>query len=74
MFKIYSKPNCPYCTKAKNLLICVGESYKEYLFDTHIKIGRFKRLGFTTFPQIFKDKTHIGNYDALDALLSTDDF
>lgn len=74
MFKIYNKPNCPCCTKAKNLLNCVGESYKEYMFDSHIKIGRFKRLGFTTFPQIFKDKQYIGGYSDLDALLSTDDF
>lgn len=66
MFLIYSKPNCAYCTYAKQLLDSVNESYEEYDVYSNLdtiteSIGERPK----TVPQIFKGAEHIGGYEEL---------
>lgn len=67
---VFSKPNCPYCVKAKHLLDQNGISFDELsavehrdaLIDTVTKAtGQAPK----TVPQIFIDGTHIGGHDQL---------
>ncbi len=71
MIEIYSKPTCPYCIKAKALLMSKHAQFTDYdivaqpdLRDTMIK----RSNGRTTVPQIFIDGAHIGGCDDLHAL------
>ncbi len=69
--EIYTKFLCPYCTRAKRLLMDKGVKFEE--FD--ISMGGTKRAemlsrsnGRTTVPQIFIDGQHVGGSDDLVAL------
>jgi glutaredoxin 3 len=68
---IYTKSNCPYCVKAKQLLNIKGAKYQE------IDVGNdpearsqltIKANGRKTVPQIFIDDFHVGGCDDLMAL------
>lgn len=68
---IYSKDNCPYCTRAKSLLKSKGISYDEVNIQEQpdqreIMIKRSN--GAKTFPQILINELHIGGCDDLYAL------
>lgn len=74
--EIYSKPNCPFCVKAKHILEKRGIAYEELdavaLRDTLIErvtaeTGRAPR----TVPQIWLDGKHIGGHDQLVAYFKT---
>lgn len=68
---VYSKEQCPYCVKAKNLLTRKGQKYTELnvaqdpkaLEDMLAKSG-----GKRTVPQIFINGAHVGGCDDLYAL------
>lgn len=60
MFKILSKPNCPYCIQAKQALNIKGLPYIEVIHDTETLIQEFKNQGYRTFPQVFHEDLHIG--------------
>lgn len=69
--EIYTKFLCPYCTRAKSLLMSKGVEFEEY----DITMGGPKRAemleraaGRTTVPQVFIDGKHIGGSDDLAAL------
>lgn len=69
--ELYTKPTCPYCIRAKQLLDSKGITYK----DTDVSAGGAEREemlsrsnGRTTVPQIFIDGKHIGGSDDLYAL------
>ena len=65
---IYSKPNCQYCVKAKDLLERLGYEYTEKVVTKDISLEEFfKELGKTvrTIPQIVIDDEHIGSYNEL---------
>ncbi len=69
--KIYTKFLCPYCARAKSLLVGKGVDFEE----TDITMGGPNRLemlarsnGRTTVPQIFVGNVHIGGSDDLAAL------
>ena len=76
MYTIYSKPNCPFCDKAKMLLelkgeafetLTLGEDYeREYLVE-HV----FTNYGVMprSMPQIVNGDTYIGGYTELKELL-----
>ena len=51
---VYSKPYCPYCDRAKELLTRKGAT--------------FEIIDLMTVPQIFIGDTHIGGYDDMAAL------
>lgn len=69
--EIYTKFLCPYCTRAKSLLMSKGVDFEEY----DISMGGPKRAemvqranGRSTVPQIFIDDFHVGGSDELAAL------
>ena len=69
--KIYTTPYCPFCIKAKRLLMSKNIDFKEIdlseepeKFDEMIK----KSNGAKTVPQIFVDDTHIGDCDYIHEL------
>ena len=66
---IYSKPDCPWCDKAKTLLKNYKFAYNEKVLnvdyskeDLRVLIGPEKKL---TVPQIFIDDKLIGGYENL---------
>lgn len=65
---IYTKPGCPYCTRAKKLLGDKGIDYKEIVAanDPTLWAEMVKRAGGrNTFPQIFINTLHVGGCDDL---------
>ncbi|WP_336294035.1 glutaredoxin 3 [Bartonella sp. CB169] len=66
---LYTRPNCPYCTKVRNLLDKKGVKYT----DIDASTSRFQEMvqranGRNTFPQIFIGNYHVGGCDDLYAL------
>ena len=69
---IYTKPFCPYCARALNLLRDKGVAFEEIddaAFNSAKKAEMVEKSGgAATFPQIFIDDRHIGGCDDLVAL------
>ena len=68
---IYTKPYCPYCVRAVELLETKGVAFDEVeaAFDPDKRQEMIQRAGGrATFPQIFIDNRHIGGCDDLVAL------
>jgi glutaredoxin 3 len=66
--EIYTKDYCPYCHKAKALLVKKGVAFKE--FDvTHDPAGQKamtgRANGRSTVPQVFIGTRHVGGCDDL---------
>ena len=69
--EVYTKQECPYCEKAKNLLESTGLEYEEY--GVTGDDDRFEEMveradGRKTAPQIFVDDDLIGGWDDLRSL------
>ena len=63
---IYSKPNCPYCSMAKNLAEMKGAEVRYYArrgLDAKAFMAEFPTA--RTFPQIVPNGTKIGGYQQL---------
>lgn len=71
--EIYSKDNCPYCDKAKNLLEMKSIDFMELKLDKDFSRDEILEWfpGVKTFPIIVVDKKHIGGYNELYDLLLT---
>ena len=68
---IYTKPYCPYCVRAVELLETKGVAFDEVeaAFDPDKRQEMIRRSGGrATFPQIFIDDRHIGGCDDIMAL------
>lgn len=68
---IYTKPGCPYCSRAKALLERMGADYQEIVAsnDPALKAEMVEKSGGkATFPQIFIDGKHVGGCDDIHAL------
>ena len=69
---IYTKPFCPYCSRAVSLLQKKGVAFTEIDdagFDPEKRKAMMARSnGRSTFPQIFIGETHVGGCDDLMAL------
>jgi glutaredoxin 3 len=67
---IYTKPYCPYCIRALDLLDRKGVAYTEVeaAFDPEKRQEMMQRSGRATFPQIFVGDRHIGGCDDMFAL------
>jgi glutaredoxin len=65
--EIYSKKDCAYCDKAKQLLRVHGKDYLEYKLDEdfsrEILLSKFPEA--KTFPVIVIDGMNVGGYDQL---------
>ena len=69
--KIYTTPYCPFCIKAKRLLIAKNIDFKE--IDLSEEPDKFDEMskksnGARTVPQIFVEDTHIGDCDYIHEL------
>lgn len=64
---IYSKPNCPWCVKAKELMNKLGMKYDEKKLDEDYTRDDLRLLVPEnlplTVPQIFVDDNRIGGYE-----------
>lgn len=74
-FVIKTKPDCPYCDKAKELIGARPDPMIIQEYNTPERIAVFKvQEGFTTFPQIWHKGQYIGGCDALERYLDELDF
>jgi glutaredoxin 3 len=68
---IYTKPFCPYCSRALSLLAAKGAQVAEVeaAFDPALRKEMLERSnGRATYPQIFIGDKHVGGCDELMAL------
>lgn len=70
--RVFTKVNCPWCDKAKELLTEKGIEFKEVKLDNQNTAALFRRnmsrAGYgvpSTVPQIFVDDTYVGGYEDL---------
>lgn len=61
-FTVYSKKNCDFCYKIKQVLELTGNSFVVYTLDTDFTKEEFhSQFGETsTFPQVVVEDKHIG--------------
>ena len=69
---VWSKPACPFCVKAKNLLKNKGIEYEEKNIAEGHKIEDLLALvpNARTMPQIWLDGKHLGGYKELEEKLT----
>lgn len=67
---IYTRPFCPYCSRAVALLNEKGADFTEIEagMDPTLRQEMMQRSGRNTFPQIFVGDQHIGGCDDMMAL------
>ena len=77
MYKVFTKPSCPYCVKVKALLDKLNIPFEEYKLSTSMSGSdgkytvtidqMFEMIGkqVRSMPQIMKDDTLIGGYTDL---------
>ncbi|PIB96026.1 glutaredoxin 3 [Caulobacter sp. X] len=67
---IYTRPFCPYCSRALALLNEKGAAFTEIEagMDPALRQEMMQRSGRNTFPQIFVGDQHIGGCDDMMAL------
>jgi glutaredoxin 3 len=67
---VYSTGWCPYCTRARQLLVNKGVEFEEIDVDARpeARTEMTARSGRTSVPQIFVGATHVGGCDDLHAL------
>ena len=77
MYKVFSKPNCVFCDKAKAMLKKLDIPYEEYKLSTNMTGGdgkyeitieqMFEMIGkqVRSMPQIMSNEKHIGGYTDL---------
>ena len=67
---IITKPGCPYCTEAKNLLMQQGWSYEEIILGRDATLKSVRAItGKETVPQIFINGEYIGGSEDLQVYL-----
>lgn len=67
---VLSKPGCPHCVNAKNLLTSLGFRWTGQEHVTEDEIAAFKAQGHRTFPQVYHNGTLIGGYAELQAFVA----
>lgn len=69
MIKVYTKPNCPWCVKAKELLNNLGVKYSELKLNEDYTREELRKLVPEnlplTVPQVFVYNKRIGGYEDL---------
>ncbi|GJM06769.1 MAG: glutaredoxin 3 [marine bacterium B5-7] len=67
---VYSKPSCPYCVRAEQLLQHKGVAFEKVRVDLDAEALKFmmEKSGRRTVPQIFINDEPIGGFDDLYAL------
>lgn len=65
---LFTKPGCPYCAKAKQLLIDRGIQYEEIILGKDATTVSLRAVsGRTSVPQVYIGGQHIGGSDDLEA-------
>lgn len=61
-FTVYSKDNCPYCTKIKDVLRLTNQSFVEYKLNRDFaKYEFYEKFGDgSTFPQVLCGDVKLG--------------
>lgn len=68
---VFSKPGCPFCAKAKQLLIDKGLNYEEVVLGKDATTVSLRAVtGLSTVPQIFIGGKHIGGSEELEQYFS----
>ena len=68
MFKIYTKNNCGWCIRAKELLKENNIEYTEINIEESFEDKMvLKALRLRTVPQIWNDDLHLGGYRQLES-------
>lgn len=68
---IFSKPDCPFCKRAKALLTEQGFNYSDLTVGADISISGFRAVtSADTVPQVFINGEHIGGSDDLEKYFS----
>ncbi|MFM7009151.1 MAG: glutaredoxin domain-containing protein [Betaproteobacteria bacterium] len=74
MIFVYSKDNCPWCVKAKELLTAKGLEYTEFKFGEDFDADGLRSLlgpdRKLTVPQVFFDDELVGGYEDLEKRLA----
>lgn len=71
LVSLFTKPGCPYCARAKEMLKQNGLDYEEIVLGKDATTHSLKAIaGATTVPQVFIDGQHIGGSEALATYLS----
>lgn len=62
IFTVYTKPDCPYCTKVKTVLELTGNNFTVYTLDQDFTKEQFyAEFGNgATFPQVICDEKKLG--------------
>lgn len=78
LFTIYTKPDCSFCTKAKELLKGLDLPYQEFSVNEHITKGELENMigqPVNTVPVIlYSNDTLVGGYTNLQDFLIERDF
>ena len=66
-FIMYSKDNCPWCDRAKELITSKGDEYEEFKIGRELTREEFVEQfpNVRTVPYIILDGQAIGGYDVL---------
>lgn len=69
---IWSKPNCPHCVTAKNLLIANGIEYDEHVVGVNATKEDLLAVvpNARSVPQVFIDDKYVGTCDQLKGFLA----
>lgn len=69
---VITKPGCPYCAKAKQMLIDRSMAFEEIILGQDATSVSLKAIsGSNTVPQVFISGKHIGGSEHLDAYLNS---
>ena len=65
---LFTKPGCPHCAKAKELLSANGQVFEEIVLSKDATLASLKAItGRETVPQVYIDGEHIGGAEELTA-------
>ena len=68
---VFSKPGCPFCVKAKQMLIDNNMPYEEIILGKDATTVSLRAItGRTTVPQVFIGGKHIGGSEELESFLA----
>ena len=62
---MYTKPDCPYCVKARNLLNILNIPYSQVKVGENISSEEYKATIWPTVPGVVIDGVVIGGYTEL---------
>ena len=63
--QIFTKPDCPYCIKAKQFLESKNLPFHEKVIGIDITSEKFTKMFQSTVPAVFVANNLIGGYDQL---------